>query len=142
MSKKKTVILVVYFVAGILFAIAGWQMNIEYYSSLIFATGVAFSLSAVFNIFREYRNTRQENREAYERKMKEQAINIKDERKCFLRYKAAYRTMQLCILVCFFGSGILAWFKADRTLILVLYVMAIAQYLIASVIYKYFCRKM
>lgn len=142
MNRKKTTILGFDLVAGIIFILGGCIMKSDYYSTLVFAMGVGFSVSAAFNLYREYRNTRPENREKYEAKMKEQAINLIDERKVFLRYKASYRTMQLSIMVCFFGAGILAWFKASTIIITVLFVMALAQYLIASVIYKYFCAKM
>lgn len=142
MNKKKKIVFIIYMVIGLMFIAGGWALNNDYYSSMVFATGVGFFTSAAINFYREYRNTRPENKAEYEARMKEQSINLKDERKVFLRYKASYRTMQLSVMICFFGAGILAWFKANPVVITVLFVIAVVQYLTASVVYKYFCRKM
>ncbi|MBS6395969.1 MAG: hypothetical protein KH452_02275 [Clostridiales bacterium] len=142
MNKTNIVILTCYFVLGIVLTAVGWLTDIDYYSTLLFATGVALAANAAANVIREYRNTRPENREEYEKKRKEQAINLKDERKVYLRYKAAYRTMQVSILGCFFGSSILAWFRANMIVVEILFIMAVVQYVVASLIYKYFCARL
>lgn len=142
MNKRKTAVLIIYLILGAVLSAAGCQGNIDYYSPMMFAGGIAMTVSAIWNLFREYWNTRPENQLDYEKKKKEQAISIKDERKTFIRYKASYRTMQLSVLICFFGSAVLALLRANTTVITVLFFMALAQYLVASIIYKYLCVKL
>lgn len=142
MNRKNVVILSIYFVAGIVLVIAGLRLDTDYYSTLIFATGAGLALSAAANLFREYRHTRPEHQPAYEKKMKEQSIDLKDERKVFLRYKASYHTLHISMGICYFGAAILAWLRADATVITVLFVVAVVQYVAALLIYRYFCAKM
>lgn len=141
MNQKKVVFLSVYAVLGAAMIAAALRME-GYYQSLMFASGVGMALSAAGNLLREYRNTRPENRAKYERKRKEQSINLKDERKVFLRYKAAYRTMQLTIFGGYFGAALLAWLRADAKVICALFGVAIAEYVVASILYKYYCAKL
>ena len=142
MNRKNVLILGAYLILGAILIVVGLKIDMDYYSTLIFATGFGMAVNAAANLIREYHRTRPENKADYEQKRKEQRINLKDERKVFLRYKAAYRTMQFSMLVCFFGSGVLAWVRADVKIMTVLFALAVAKYVIASVIYKYFCAKM
>ncbi len=142
MNRKNVLILGAYLILGVVLIAVGLKIDMDYYSTLIFATGFGMAANAAVNLIREYHRTRPENKAAYEQKRKEQMINLKDERKILLRYKAGYRTMQLSVLLCFFGAGILAWLRVDVKIMTVLFVMAVAQYVIASVFYKYFCAKL
>lgn len=142
MKKSDIAVLGCFLVLGAILMIAGLKTDRDYYSTLLFASGFAMAANALVNLVRKYHNTRPENRAEYERKIKEQSINLKDERKVYLRYKAAYRTMQLTVMVCFFGSGILAWLRGNIVVISVLFAIAVSQYVVAGLIYKYLCSKM
>lgn len=145
MNKKKVWIFGMYLAAGLVFLGIGiylMRQNVEYYDTLVWATGVGLAVSAAVNLFREYRNTRPRNRQAYEEKLAWQKINIKDERKQSLRHLAVYRTFQIFILGGLVAGTVLIWLRADRMIVWTIFVIVIGQYVVASVIYKYLCGRM
>lgn len=142
MSKKEKLILWVYIAVGILLIAAGIAISAEYYSSLLVATGIGLSFSSILNLLRYFYHMRPENREAYEQKVKEQQIDIRDERKVYLRYKAGYHTMVATWAGCMIVSFVLAWMRGNSKLILLLFVFPVLQYLVANIIYKVLCKKM
>lgn len=142
MNRKTVTILGVYLIIGVGLIMVGQLTDFDYYSSMMFGMGVGLCSAAVANLFREYRNTRPENREAYEQKLRQQRINLKDERKVFLRYKAGYRMYQLTTMICFFASAVLALFRVNSMIITALFLTAIGEYAVGTILYKQYCRKM
>ena len=145
MNKKKAWIFGAYLAAGLVFMGIGFYLmgqEVEYYDTLVWATGVGFTVSAAVNLLREYRSTRPQNRQAYEERQLQQRINIKDERKQSLRQLAVYRTFQLFVSGGLLTATALIWLRADRAIVWTIFAIVIGQYLAASVIYKYLCRRM
>ena len=142
MKKSDKIMLGIYIILGIALIMISIRIRIDYYSTLIFACGVGMTASSVMQFLRFYHNTRPENIEAYEEKLRRQSINLKDERKIQLRNRAGYLTWFIVMAGCFVGSFVAAVVHAGSMVVGILAGAAIAQYIIATIIYKYLCRKM
>lgn len=142
MKKSDKITLAIYIVIGIALSVIGATIEVDYYSTLIFAMGFAMTFSSVLQFVRYYHNTKPENIEAYRSKIHEQEINLKDERKVQLRNRAGYITWMITMVACFAASFIAALFRAGSVIVCILAGVAVAQYIIATIIYKYLCKKM
>ena len=90
MSKRENRGVVVLFLIGCLLIAAGIFLDIDYYSSIMIGCGAAMSLNCLANWIRNYYHNRPENIEAYQKKKKQQDIDLKDERMIYIRYKSGY----------------------------------------------------
>lgn len=142
MKKSNKMMLAIYIIIGIALVIIGVTLRVEYYSSMIFALGFALVFNSVLRLVRYYHNTRPENVEEYRRKLRQQEIDLKDERKVQLRNRAGYMSWVITMVVCFIASFVAALFRAGTLLVCVLFGVAVAEYLLAMVIYQYLCKKM
>lgn len=142
MRKSDKIILGIYIVIGIAMIIIGVTMDMDYYSSMIFAMGVGLTSSSVVQFVRHYHNIRPENVEAYDKKRKEQQINLKDERKVQLRNRAGYIAWAITMIGCFAGAFVAAVIRADTWVVGVLTGVAVVEYIMATIIYKFLCTKM
>lgn len=142
MKKIDKIILGIYNVIGIAMIIIGAVMNVDYYSSMIFAMGVGMTTNSCMQFFRYYHNTRPENVDAYQKKLKEQQIELRDERKVQLRNRAGYLTWAITMIGCFVAAFIAALFRTEAWIIGLLTGLAIAEYIAAMIIYKFLCKRM
>lgn len=142
MKKSDKITFGIYIILGIALIMIGIRIQIDYYSTLIFACGVGMTASSIVQLLRFYHNTRPENIEAYEEKLRRQSINLKDERKIQLRNRAGYLTWFIVMAGCFVGSFVAAVVHAGSLIVGILAGAAVTQYIIATIIYKYLCRKM
>lgn len=142
MKKSDKIILTIYIIIGIVLVIIGLTIHIDYYSSMIFAMGCGLFCSGIAQFIRFYHNTKPENIEAYREKVRQQSINLKDERKIQLRNRAGYLTWAATMVICFIASAIAAVFRAGALVVGVLAGSAVVQYIAATVVYKYLCKKM
>lgn len=142
MKKSNKIFLAIYIVIGIALVIIGVTIQVDYYSSLIFGMGFALLFSSIGQFIRYYHNTRPENIEAYRKKMHQQEIDLKDERKFQLRNRAGYITWAITMVVCWISSFIAAIFHAGTIIVCILAGVAVAEYIIAEIIYQYLCKKM
>lgn len=136
MKKSDKIILGIYIVMGIAMIIIGVVMNVDYYSSIIFGMGVGLSTNSCVQVLRYYHNTRPENMEAYQKKLKEQQIELMDERKVQLRNRAGYLAWAITMLGCFAVAFVAAMFRAETRVICLLSGLAIVEFIAATVIYK------
>lgn len=136
MKKSDKIILGIYIVMGIAMIIIGVVMNVDYYSSIIFGMGVGLSTNSCVQVLRYYHNTRPENMEAYQKKLKEQQIELMDERKVQLRNRAGYLAWAITMLGCFAAAFVAAMFRAETRVICLLSGLAIVEFIAATVIYK------
>ena len=109
--------LAIYIVIGIALVIIGVTIQVDYYSSMIFAMG-------------------------YRKKVRQQEINLKDERKVQLRNRAGYISWAVTMVACFIASFIAALFRAGTLIVCILAGVAVAEYILATIIYRYLCKKM
>lgn len=142
MKKNDIIILGIYIVIGIAMVVIGVTIEVDYYSPMIFAMGFGLTFSSVLQFVRYYYNTRPENVEAYRKKVHQQQIDLKDERKVQLRNRAGYITWVITMAACFAGAFIAAVLRADSWVIGVLAGIAITEYIVATIIYKYLCAKL
>lgn len=142
MKKSDKIILGIYIVIGIAMIIIGAVMNVDYYSSIIFAMGVGMTTSSCIQFLRYYHNTRPENVDAYQKKLKEQQIELRDERKVQLRNRSGYLTWAITMIGCFAAAFIAALFRAEAWVVGLLTGLAIAEFVAATIIYQYLCKKM
>lgn len=92
---KKMRVLLVDAVIGAVIAVIGWNIKVDYYSSIIFAGGFGCAFSAVVQIIRLiYWNSPKHEQEYEERKMKAH-IDAVDERKQHIRARAGYATYKV-----------------------------------------------
>ena len=89
MKKKDRIFWAVYIVAGMVMMAVGLKLDIEYYSTLLFAIGFSFMTNGLVRVVGNWYHMRPENREEYQEKLRRQQINLKDERKMQLRIENA-----------------------------------------------------
>lgn len=142
MQKRDKVFWMIYILAGIVIMIIGINLKAEYYSTLLFAVGFAFVSNGIVRVVGNWYHMRPENREKYQEKLHQQQINIKDERKIQLRHHAGYIAWAATMVLCFVGAFVMSLFQGYTILVTVLFGLAVAEYVAATVIYKYLCRKM
>lgn len=142
MKKKDKIWLAGDILIGVILMVTGVWISVDYYSTLIFAMGFGLTCSAVSQFIRHYYHTRPENIEAYREKMRRQEIYLKDERKIQLRNQAGYITWAGTMVLCFIGAFVAALLHSEPLIIGLLAGAAVVQYLAATVVYKYLCKKM
>jgi len=142
MKKSDKIMLAIYIVIGIALVIIGVTIQVDYYSSMIFAMGFALIFSSIMQFVRYYHHTRSENVEEYRKKVRQQEINLKDERKVQLRNRAGYISWAVTMVACFIASFIAALFRAGTLIVCILVGVAVAEYILATIIYRYLCKKM
>lgn len=142
MKTGDKIILGIYIIIGIVLLVIGITVQIDYYSTLIFAMGFGLTFSSVMQLVRFYHNTRPENIDAYREKIHQQQINLKDERKIQLRNRAGYLTWAVTMILCFIASFIAAIFRTEPWLVFLLAGIGVVEYLGAAIIYKYLSKKM
>ena len=142
MSKRTKIILAMDIAIGITLAVIGVAIHIDYYSTLIFSMGFALVLSSVWQLVKEYHHTRPENAEAYREKIRQQEVDLKDERKIQLRHRAGYRTWEITMVALFAASFLASLFRAGTLTVCILAGAAAAEYIVATIIYRYLCKMM
>ena len=142
MKKKDRIFWVFYIMAGMVIMVVGLKLDIEYYSTLLFAVGFAFVSNGNVRVVRNWYHMRPKKKKKYQEKLHQQQINIKDERKIQLRHHAGYIAWAATMVLCFVGAFVMSLFQGYTILVTVLFGLAVAEYVAATVIYKYLCRKM
>ena len=142
MNKREKWGVMVLFLIGCMLAAAGILLDVEYYSSLMVACGAAMSLNCLANWIRNYYHNRPENIEAYQKRKKQQNIDLKDERKIYIRYRSGYITWAVLMVVYFIASFVLSLLRVNYLIICFCFSMAVVHYIMATVIYKYLCKTM
>lgn len=142
MKRNDIIILIAYTIIGVALIIIGLRIQADYYSSLIFAMGFGLSVSSVVQLIRHYYHTRPGNIEAYREKVRQQSIDLNDERKIQLRHRAGYITWAATMILCLMGAIIAAFLHTNPFTVGGLAGLAILEYIVALIIYKSLCSKM
>ena len=143
MKKKDIIISCICIAIGIAMIIIGLTIDIEYYyASMIFSMGMGGTSASVTWLIKRIHDTRPENIKAYQEKAREQNIDMKDERKNQIRYRAGYITWLVTIIAFLLASFIAAWIRADKMIIAIIFFIAVLEYIVALIIYKCLCNKM
>lgn len=96
---KKIRILIVEAIVGAVIAVIGWNINIDYYMSLVFACGFGLSFSSIVQIIRLIYWNSPKHEQEYEARKQEAHINAVDERKQHIRERAGYVTCQVMTVI-------------------------------------------
>ena len=142
MKKSDKIMLAIYIVIGVALVIIGVTIQVDYYSSMIFAMGFALIFSSIMQSVRYYHHARLENVEEYRKKVRQQEISLKDERKVPLRNRAGYISWAVTMVACFIASFIAALFRVGTLIVCILAGVAVAEYILATIIYRYLSKKM
>ena len=115
MRKNKS--LAAEFIIGVIAACAGAAVQIEYYGTMLFAMGFGLALGAFVQLVRIYYWSRPERREAYEEKRKAERIDRIDERKQYMRMRAAQVSAQIMLIVLLLLDFVLALLRVEAWVI-------------------------
>ena len=96
---------------GMVMMAVGLKLDIEYYSTLLFAIGFSFMTNGLVRVVGNWYHMRPENREEYQEKLRRQQINLKDERKMQLRWRAGYIAWSVTVILCFVGAFVMSLFQ-------------------------------
>lgn len=134
MKGRKTII--IQLVIGLVFMAIGWLVQIDYYSTLIFATGLGAILSALIRIARILYWQNPRLKDEYEQKQYEAHIDSIDERKQYLRMKAGYVTYQIMTVCLILLAFLLALFRADSWIIAMVFLLFVFQWIAGVIAYR------
>ena len=121
---------------GAVLLIAGLLLQVEYYSTLIFAVGVAILVSALTQQARLCYWTSPKHRTEYEARQQEAHIDRVDERKQYLRMRAGYVTYQIMTLGLLGLAFVLTLFRAEAWVIAMVFGLFILQWVIGTAVYR------
>ena len=96
----------------------------------------------MMQFLRFYYNTRPKNVDAYREKLHHQNIELRDERKVQIRSRSGYITWAITMVCCFIASFVAALFRVGNMIVVLLWVIGMAEYLVALIVYKYLDKKM
>ena len=122
--------------AGAVLLIAGLLLQVEYYSTLIFAMGVGILTASLTQLARLYYWTSPKRRTEYEARQREAHIDRVDERKQYLRMWAGYVTYQIMTLGLLGLAFVLALFRAEAWVIAMVFGLFILQWVIGTAVYR------
>ena len=143
MKEKDIITSCICIAIGVAMIILGLVLDIEYYyASMLFSMGIGSTAASVAWLIKYIHNTRPENIGAYQEKVREHNINMKDERKNRIRHRAGYITWLITVTAFFIASFIASWLRADKIIIAVLFIAAVLEYIVAWIIYKWLCNRM
>ena len=121
---------------GAVLLIAGLLLQMEYYSTLIFAVGVAILVSALTQQARLCYWTSPKHRTEYEARQQEAHIDRVDERKQYLRMRAGYVTYQIMTLGLLGLAFVLTLFRVEAWVIAMVFGLFILQWVIGTAVYR------
>ncbi len=131
MKEKKP--FVIQFVIGVILIGVGLLLQVDYYSAMLFAMGCGLAFSSIVNTVRIVYWQNPKRQDVYQRKKQEAHINSIDERKQYLRMKAAYQIMTVFLILLAF---ILALFRAEVWVIGMVFLLFIFQWAVGTIVYR------
>ena len=130
---KKMWILIVEVIIGVVIAVIGWNINNDYYMSLVFASGFGLAFSAAAQIIRIIYWNNPKHEQEYEMRKQEAHINAVDERKRHIREKTGYITYQIMTVVLLILITVLAWLQVEVWVIVLMLAVFLLQCIVWTV---------
>ncbi len=129
--------------AGLIVAVSVYFMGDQLkHRDLIFNLGCTFIFTGVLTIFRYlYWNT-SKNKSVYAERLREESINLRDERKMMLREKSGQIVYQIMFLVLFAANIVFTILGVDMWIILTIYGIIAFQYVSGLLVYRYLARRL
>lgn len=133
---KKMCILIVESIVGVIIAIVGWNINTDYYSSLIFAGGFGLAFSSVVQMMRLIYWNSPKHEQEYEAKKQEAHINAVDERKRHIRERAGNTTNQVMAVTLLVLEIILALLHVEAWIVGMLFLLFLFQFVVWTIVFR------
>ncbi len=133
---KKIRSFIICILAGIAFVLAGFLVKEDYNSTLLCSIGFGLIFSSAVAIGKNFYWSRPSRQEEYKARKEEAHINMIDERKQYIRARAGQIAYQIMMFVLLGLSFILAIFRADPWMIVVVFGLFIFQYIIGVGVFK------
>ena len=124
------------FVIGVILIGVGLILQVDYYSTMIFAMGCGLALSSIVNIVRIVYWQNPKRQGEYERRKQETHINYIDERKQYLRMKAGHVTYQIMTVSLILLAFVLALFHVEAWIIGMVFLLFIVQFAVGTMVYR------
>lgn len=133
---KKMRVLIIEAIVGAVIAVIGWNINIDYYTSLIFAAGVGLAAGSVSQIIRIIYWTSPKHEQEYEARKQEAHINAVDERRQHIRERTGYVTYVVMAITLPVLSFILALFHVEAWIIGMVFLIFLFQCVVWTIVFR------
>ncbi|APH15804.1 hypothetical protein HYI18_03080 [Clostridium botulinum] len=126
-------------IALILFAKLGPDVS---FKGVIIGFASSLILPGAIMIYKYIRWTKPQNIPIYEARIKEEQINLYDERKIMIRDKSGYITYTIMTWVLLFANLIFSTMRIKTIVLVVLWSLWLFQYICGVVVFKYLEKKL
>lgn len=133
---KKMRVLIIEAVIGVVIAVIGWNINIDYYMSLVFACGFGLSFSSIVQIIRLIYWNSPKHEQEYEARKQEAHINAVDERRQHIRERTGYVTYVIMAITLPALSFILALFHVEAWIIGMVLLIFLFQCVVWTIVFR------
>ena len=133
---KKMRVLIIEAVVGAVIAVIGWNINIDYYMSLVFACGFGLSFSSIVQIIRLIYWNSPKHEQEYEARKQEAHINAVDERRQHIRERTGYVTYVIMAITLPALSFILALFHVEAWIIGMVLLIFLFQCVVWTIVFR------
>lgn len=127
---------------GIAMIIIGLVLKNDYYSTLVFAGGCGLGCGAFVRLIRSEYYKQPAHLDEYEKYIREEHVKVVDERQQFLRVKAGYNTYTFMLFVFLILDTVLAIIRVEAWIIAMVGLLFIVQWIIYTISYRFFEKKM
>lgn len=139
---KNNKLLFLELIIGMVMIIIGLALKIDYYSTLVFAGGCGLGCGALVQLIRSAYYKQPIHLAEYEKYTQEKHIRVVDERKQFLRAKAGHNTYMIMLFVLLILVIVLSIIRTEAWIIAMIGLLFIVQWLIYTLSYLFFEKKM
>ena len=133
---KKMRVLIIEAVIVAVIAVIGWNINIDYYMSLVFAFGFGLSFSSIVQIIRLIYWNSPKHEQEYEARKQEAHINAVDERRQHIRERTGYVTYVIMAITLPALSFILALFHVEAWIIGMVLLIFLFQCVVWTIVFR------
>ena len=133
---KKMRVLIIEAVVGAVIAVIGWNINIDYYMSLVFAGGFGLSCSSIVQIIRLIYWNSPKHEQEYEARKQEAHINAVDERRQHIRERTGYVTYVVMAITLPILSFILALLHVEAWIIGMVLLIFLFQCVVWTIVFR------
>ena len=130
------------FICGMIFVLMGLFIKTLAYGSSIFAMGCGFIGASIGAIHKNFRWLKSENKPIYEKHLKNEKINLNDERKIMLRQKSGQITYAIMFVVLTILNIVFTFIGVEKWIIFTLWGVIAFKYICGVVIFYYLSKKM
>lgn len=134
--KEKIFWLILETIIGAVLIGIGFIMQIDYYSSLIFAMGCGLCLGAIVQIIRILYWHNPKHLDEYEARKREAHIDSVDERKQYLRMKTGHITCQIMVVTLLLLDFLISIFRVEAWVIGMVFMLFLVCCMVWTVTFR------